>query len=120
MIGCRVGDRVTVAHDKWPGVWIVEKVNAVTVMLEPEGGGRRLRVPHSLLRDPDAAPEPLRFYHPGEFVRVAEGRFAGLYVVLKDDGGDKVNLARLGGDQGRYVRTVRSVVQPVDTTEVLK
>lgn len=114
-----VGDRVRVTHDRYPGVWIVEKKNPTTTLLAPEGGGRGLKVPHSLLRDPDAAEPTTRYFHPGEVVRLS-GRFAGTYVVIRDDGSDKVNVALVGGDGGRYVRSLRALVEPVAATEVFK
>lgn len=115
----KVGDRVRVSHDKYPGVWRVEKKNPTTMLLAQEGTNQLLRAPFDLLRDLDSDEPPLRFFKPGEVVRLT-GRFDGLYAVIKDDGGDKVNVALLGGDGGRYVRSLRALVQPVDVAEVLK
>jgi hypothetical protein len=118
-----VGDKVSVSDPKFPGVWIVRSRGPVNTVLDPDGGGRGLRVPHYMLRAPDAAAVPAAprvIYHAGEFVRVAHGRFAGLYVVIKDDGRDKVNLARPGGDGGRYVRMPRGGVVRVEVAEILK
>jgi hypothetical protein len=115
-----IGDRVKVAHEKYPGVWVLRKINPTKAMLEPENGGRMLRVPYSLLLDPAEEAPALRMFHVGEFVRLTEARFAGLYVVIKDDGGDKVNVAKAGGEGGRYVRSLRALTFPVDAQEVLK
>ena len=114
-----VGDKVRVALDRYPGVWTVQKLNPTTTVVVPEGGGRGLKVPHSLLRDPDAEAPPTRYFHPGEVVRLS-GRFAGMYAVIRDDGGDKVNVALLGGDGGRYVRSLRALVEPIDVPAVFQ
>jgi hypothetical protein len=73
-----------------------------------------------MLTDPGSQPTvstPV-FYVPGELVRLT-GRYAGLYVVIADKGGDKVNIAKLGGDGGRYVRATRHGLIKVDPAEVL-
>jgi hypothetical protein len=120
------GEKVGVDHAKYPGVWVVKKVNPVNVVLEPEGGGRPLRCHPSLLTDP---PKPgavvtavpvAEYYNPGELIRITSGRYAGLYVVIADKGGDKVNLAKLGGDGGRYLRAIRVGLVKVDPADVLK
>lgn len=120
-----IGDRVCVDHPKYPGVWIVKSQGPVNSLLEPESGGRRLRVPHTMLttpRSPGATVvvTPTTFYDVGELVRLVEGRFAGLYAVIKDSGDDRVNIAKIGGDGGRYVRAFRNHLVKVDTAEVLK
>jgi hypothetical protein len=115
-----IGEKVSVDHPKYPGVWIIKSLGPVNAQLEPENGGRRLRVPQSMLTDPGSQPTvrtPV-FYDPGELVRVT-GRYAGLYTVIADKGGDKVNLAKLGGDGGRYLRATRPGLVKVDPAEVL-
>jgi hypothetical protein len=93
-------------------------------VLEPVNGGRRLRAPHHMLIDPASAnapvlPSPSLLYHPGELVRIGSGKYAGLWVVLADKGADKVNLAKLGGDDGNYLRASRHALVRVDPAAVL-
>lgn len=120
----RKGDRVRVDHPKHPGVWTVDRVDPVNVVLRPEGGvGRLLRCPPSLLRDPDApivTAVDATIYNVGELVRIVSGRFAGLYVVIRDGGADKVNVAKLGGNGGAYVRALRGSISKVNPAEVLR
>ena len=52
-------------------------------------------------------------------MRVEQGRFAGLYVVIADKG-DKINIALLGGDNGRYVRALRASLTKVELADVVK
>lgn len=118
----KVGDRVSVNHPKHGGVWIVKKVNEVNVLLEPQGGGRPLRCPPSLLVPPGETPRVYDsvLYNPGELVRIPTGKHAGLYVVIADRGADKVNIARLGGDGGAYLRAFRGSISKVDATEIVR
>lgn len=60
-----------------------------------------------------AVPLPTYFYE-GEFRPHQHGQVRGLYVVIADSGTDRVNVAKLGGDGGRYVRTT-SVLSPRST-----
>lgn len=124
----RVGDKVSVDHPKYPGVWTIKSQGPVNSTLEPVNGGRSLRCPHTMLTDPatatatatvTAVPIPV-LYNPGELVRVPSGKWAGLYVVIADRGGDRVNLTKLGGDQGRYLRIDKRGLVRVDPAEVLK
>lgn len=121
----KVGDKVSVDHPKYPGVWTIIRRGPVNSVLRQEGNPRSLRCPHTMLTDPGAAPTPTvttfpaTLYHPGELIRVT-GKYAGLYVVIKDGGTDKVNLAKLGGDGGRYLRTVRHGLERVDVAKVLR
>lgn len=120
----KVGERVRVDHPKYPGVWTITKTGPVNAVLEPENGGRNLRAPYSLLTDPDAVTVTqvpiITIFDVGELVRIPEGKFAGLYVVIRDTGADKVNVAKIGGDGGRYVRALRRNLTKVDPSEVLK
>jgi hypothetical protein len=125
--GRKIGDRVSVDHVKYPGIWVIASRGPVNTVLRPEGGvGRGLRVPHDLLIDPGAAPKPkvvavsAVFFNPGELVRINAGRYAGLWVVIADRGRDRVNLAKLGGDSGRYLRADRGGLVKIDPSEVLK
>jgi len=102
-----IGDTVIVDDLKYPGRWTIKSMGPVNATLIPEGGGRGLRAPHYLLLDPTdasaAATAPTTYYQPGEIVRITTGRYAGTYTVLADKV-KHVNVARLGGDGGRYVR----------------
>ena len=105
-----IGDTVIVDDLKYPGRWTIKSMGPVNATLIPEGGGRGLRAPHYLLLDPTDAPAaataPTTYYQPGEIVRITTGRYAGTYTVLADKV-KHVNVARLGGDGGRYVRAPR-------------
>jgi len=121
----KIGDKVSVNLPKYPGVWTIKSQGPVNTVLIPAGGGRGLRVPHYLLTDPvdeDAAPQPtkIEWFSEGEIVRITYGKFAGIYVVISDKGADRVNVAKLGGDGGRYVRMPRTGLVKVDPKEILK
>lgn len=116
-----VGSRARVNSPKWPGVWTVASHGPANTVLRPADGGRGLRVPHSMLLHEDAAPvvvtaDTYRLFDLGAFVEVQHGKWQGVYVVIKDDGGDRVNIAAVGGDGGRYVRIMRSSLRAVDVT----
>lgn len=117
-----VGEKVSVNLDRYPGVWVVVNNGPKNATLEPVNGGRKLRCPYSLLTDPvEGAKVPMpELFAEGELVRINDGKFAGLWVVIKDDGGNKVNLAKLGGDNGRYLRTTKRGLVRIDISEVLK
>lgn len=119
----KIGDKVGVNHPDYPGVWTVVSQGPKNSLLVPEAGGRRLRVPHNLLIEPGApmswSDAPTTVFHVGEVVRILDGRFAGTYVVIRDTGGDKVNVAKIGGDEGRYIRALRGGLIKVDPAEVL-
>ena len=120
----KVGDKVSIDDPKYPGVWTIKNLGPKNATLEPDHGGRGLRAPYYLLTDPvepgtvTAVPLPT-YFAEGEIVRI-EGKYAGVYVVIKDDGRDKVNLAKLGGDGGRYVRITKRAVTKLDPADVLK
>jgi hypothetical protein len=121
----KIGDLVSVNHPKYPGTWKVAKVGPVNVVVEPtEGqqGGRPLRCPPSLLTEPGQTPRVYDsvLYNPGELVRIPTGKHAGIYVVIADRGADKVNIARLGGDGGAYLRALRGSISKVDATEIVR
>ena len=104
----KVGDKVMIDDPKFPGIWTIKSFGPKNTVVIPENGGRGLRAPHWMIKDVTdevtvtALPLP-EYYTPGELVRITEGRYVGLYVVLADKG-EKVNLVLLGGDNGRYVR----------------
>jgi hypothetical protein len=122
----RVGDKVSVDHEKYPGVWTIVGQGPVNSTLIPEGGSRKLKAPHYMLREPGAALATVttlptvQYFDPGEFVRIDKGKYTGLFIVLADKG-EKVNITRPGGDGGRYIRMPKSLVsERVDPSEVLK
>lgn len=108
----KVGSKVSVDHPDHPGVFTVKSNGPANAKLEPVGGGRILVAPHYLLTDPvegvtvTAVPLP-EYYNEGEVVQITDGKFVGVWVVIKDGGRDKVNLAKLGGDNGRYLRATK-------------
>lgn len=124
----KVGDKVTVGLAKFPGVWTVKNLGPVNATLTPADGGRGLRAPYYLLTavtdDPGAIPvvEPptTTLFSEGEIVTVPGSKWTGLYVVIKDAGAERINLAKLGGDNGRYLRITRGAVSKVDPADVLK
>lgn len=120
-----VGTKVSIDDPKFPGIWTVKSNGPVNAVLTPENGGRGLRVPHYMLLDPQAAPvggitPPTTYFHPGEFVRISGGKYAGVWMVLADPGKDTVRVVKPGGDGGRYLRATRRGLVKVDACEVLK
>jgi hypothetical protein len=110
-----VGTKVLVDDPKWAGVWIVESNGPKNASLKPVGGGRGLRCPHMMLRPDDGKSPvavPVVMFALGETVTIGE-RWPGIYVVIKDDGGVRLNVARLGGDNDKYVRAARSQVKRI-------
>jgi hypothetical protein len=122
----RIGQKVSVDDPKYPGVWIVKNTGPVNATLMPENGGRGLRAPYYMLTEPgapSATPDgAVRavYFHEGEIVRIGGNpKYAGmLWVVIRDRGDDRVNLAKLGGDGGRYLRYPRRNLTKVDPAEV--
>lgn len=128
-----IGAEVSVDHPNYPGVWTVKKNGPVNATLQQEGRLKLLRCPHTLLVDPEVTvttpggnvatvttvPVP-EYYVVGEFVRITSGRYAGLWVVIADKGADKVNLAKPGGDNDRYLRVDRRGLVRVPAAEVLR
>ena len=115
-----VGTKVRVDSPKYPGVWIVESNGPKNASLKPEDGGRGLRCPHSMVRlDDGKGPSvtPVTMFAMGQTVTIGD-RFPGIYVVVKDDGGARLNVARLGGDGDRYVRAARALVKPIEVKVV--
>ena len=125
----KIDDRVSIDDVKYPGVWIVKAIGPKNYTLVPTSGGRALRCPHYLVIDPVAAGElppsasvQTVIYGLGELIRIANGKWAGLWVVIADRGGDKVNLAKLGGDREdghTYLRHGRRGLIKVDPADVL-
>ena len=105
----KVGDRVTLldAPPRFAGVWSVEKVNPKNLILTQ--GAKRLNAPKAACveaTDLDAVPGVTEFALPkvfdvGETVTV-KGK-PGVWVVI-NQGDVNVSVARLGGNDGRYMR----------------
>lgn len=120
----RVGETLYVDSEKWPGPWTVEKVNPSTVVLKQEGRDRGLKCyKSSLLDEPVLGKpyEPVNIFACGEVVTWNSPQAGGdLFVVLADKG-QKVNIAKLGGDNDRYWRVSnrRSLTVVTDLKAVL-
>lgn len=116
-----IGSKVRVDSQKYPGVWIVQSNGPKNASLKPEGGGRGLRCPHTMLRPDDGTGPviaPVVMFGLGQTVTIGD-RFPGIYVVIKDDGGPRLNVAKLGGSDGdRYVRAARALVKPIEVKVV--
>jgi hypothetical protein len=117
----RKGDKVTVDHPSYPGVWTIRKVNPVNLVLDQDGRRRGLNAPRDMVRPaepgdgtpravtipptvlPDAGrPAGLHSHAVVRFTRnQPRGHKPGqLYVVIKDDY-STVNVTLLGGDPDR-------------------
>ena len=117
-----IGTKVQVTDPKFPGVWIVERNGPKNATLRPEGGGRGLRCPHTMVvRDDGKGPVvvPVEMYELGETVTIGS-RFPGVYVVIRDVGGPRLNVALLGGDGDKYVRAARSQVKRIEIVFTLR
>ena len=117
-----VGTKVRVDSEKYPGVWVVESNGPKNATLKPEGGGRGLRCPHTMVSlDNGMAPAvaPIQMYELGETVTIGS-RFPGVYVVIRDVGGPRLNVALLGGDGDKYVRAARSQVKRIEIVFTLR
>jgi hypothetical protein len=117
----KVGDLVSVNDPSFPGIWKIRSLGPVNAVLDPVAGGRGLRFPKDGLLDPTTeplAPEPFVYFAPGDIVEIADGsKYAGLYAVLADKG-EKVNVALLGGDGGRYVRASRRSLKKLSLADL--
>jgi hypothetical protein len=112
----KVGDVVAVDSPKWPGTWKVTKLLPVNVSLENTETGARLRChPQYLIASADqrvlvestVIERPRPRLVAGSVVEIAGGRIPdGLYVVLAETALDRYRVAKLGGDAGRYWRSV--------------
>lgn len=119
----KVGDRVSIDHPNYPGIWVIKKLAPVNATLENADTGRPLKAPRTMLIEPsnvrvDLAPMH-EYYSMGELVRISAGKFSGLYVVL-DDRGEKLRLVRLGGDNNRYLRVTKRGLTRVPVDEILR
>jgi hypothetical protein len=125
-----IGTLTTIDDSRYPGTWKVTSngpKNAVVMPVHIDGTprpGRGVRVPHMFLI-PGTADEtkiptltmPDEMLYPGTLVRsrlIGDG----LFVVLADKG-ERVNIARIGGDGGRYYRAPRSTVTVVPVPDTL-
>jgi hypothetical protein len=120
----QLGDIVRVSSPKWPGDWEIVKVNPVNLGLVNTATGQRLRCHPSFIAGlasdtPAARPAgvivesvplpPLSPRFPvGAVVTVAGSAKmgAGPYVVLAETGASQYRLAKLGGDNFRYWRSI--------------
>ncbi len=108
----------------------ITKVMPVNLVVEPVTGGRGLKAPKDMFApaptnpaDKGATVETPVPLWPATVITVAGPGWkqppGQLYVVLRDNG-DKVSIARLGGDGGRYWRGVRrtwlTVIDPAHLT----
>lgn len=128
-----VGDYAVIdpRYPRWGGVYEVLKVNPTTYVLRDVLSGAQVRAGHgSVQRAPGhrvaqvratlatrPAPPALSL---GTLVRFTMARKAGergLFVVIKKSA-DRVNVARLGGDNDRYWRTTPAALEVVDPATV--
>lgn len=127
-----VGDRVTISHEYAPTrlrgrVFIVERVNPKNVIARPEGGGKGINYPKYTLEKVvgeahgavTVTEVPILTLHdPGSIVTLKQTpngeKDNQPYIVIKDDGGERVNVTRLGGNEGRYWRVPRRGVEARD------
>ncbi len=140
-----IGDRVivdpAVARASHHGVvYRVTRLLPVNVVVEPEGGGRTMKInPRYLRAAPEsgdntstdataaqASVELVPYETPldqGTLVTVAGPGWkqppGELYVVLRDNKAGRISLVKLGGDNGRYWRGVsRRLLTVVDSARV--
>jgi hypothetical protein len=127
------GDIVTIDHPRAAGkTFLVVRRNRTTYSLQEVGNSNLWKAGPGLLRQVTSADqlqqardtlqkvalEPHVSHHPGSFVRwTPPKQRPQLFVVLADKG-DKVNIAVLGGDSGRYWRAPRAQLIPVPLAEL--
>lgn len=122
----RVGQRVLIAGGRFHGAATITKINPKNVLVTMEGTGQRVNAHPSFLSDlPEGEAAPTRFdvtvsadvpvQHPGSLVRVKNK--PGVFVVLADKF-DKINVAEIGGDGGRYWRIPRAGITPLEAADV--
>lgn len=117
----------------WAGVWRVARVNPKTISIEQ--GARGGKAGRAILKKTDeplaetAAPAVPDRVPAGALLRVTSEAATRLgrditpqtLLVTLADKGDKINAARLGGDNDRYWRLPRAMLaEVVDPTTVLK
>lgn len=122
--GLQVGSRVTVEHPKCPGIWLIKSFGPKNAVLEPEAGGRGVRIPPAYLSLVDAeqtsaaavVEQPLILdsgaivqLRPGVITLDGEPNTAEQLFVVTADKYDIVNVARLGGSHG-YWRVPRKTI----------
>ena len=127
-----VGDRVEVNGRKFPGVWVIEKVNPTTFKLRREGQGptgQRLRAHKTMVRPAGAEVTPVAVRTLPHQAAGSVVRYVGttlrksperdiLYVVLKDNY-DRLHISMLGGEGDRYWRVAPRNLEAVDVLDVL-
>lgn len=128
------GMRVRSTSNRYPGLGTVTKVNPVNVKVQMDSG-ITVNFGKSYLRPAgdESAPAPVvtvtevplpdfNAYPAGTVVRFIDPRAitrfgAGLFVVIKN-GGDRINVAKIGGDNDRYVRAAAQGLVRVPLSEV--
>lgn len=124
----RPGQRVLISGGKYHGAARIEKVLQKNVDIKMEAGGMKVRAHPSFLTDLDeTAPVPSQYtaitatltevptQPVGALVSV-QGK-TGVYVVIADKF-DRINVALLGGEGGRYWRQPRATITPWTPDEV--
>lgn len=120
------GGKVRVDHEKYPGIWTIERVNPVNCVLVRDQDGARLRCPKAMIISADAAaPAVADARIPWQLATVV--RYTGpgtkvertLYVVMDDKGGHLVRCIKMGADGGRYWRLEPRYLSPVDAGEIV-
>lgn len=113
-----LGDLVRIGSPKFPGVYRIIKINSVNIKVESvDNPLRRVNVNPVFLLGVDETPKPpvnlLTAEHRfvlGEIVHV-KGKGDIKWVVIKI-GYDKINVAKLGGDNDRYLRCPIAILSP--------
>lgn len=116
------GDRVlSSAEGKFAGLGTVTKVNPKTIAVRLDSGLDVKFPAYLLTAAPDAPAAPAReeqtYIHAGAIVAIDSGKFAGIYAVIKG-GDERINVAKIGGDNGRYVRASVKGVRVLDAASV--
>jgi len=141
-----VGQHVTIDDDRYPGqVFRVDRIKVTKALIQPVNDAARGRwpngvnVPMTMLAPFDGDPDDVLTTSPAAATMLADlerrTRFTlGVLVTLKrpykhhttadlfvvTNTSDKtVSVAKLGGDDGRYIRVPYSGLTIVDPTEVL-
>jgi hypothetical protein len=113
----KIGDKVSIELDKYPGVWTITGSGPKNFVLTPDSGGTPLRCPKAMVTAPkEGAPAPaeVSYFPVGTFVR-CKG-LDGIQIVIKDKG-DRINVTKCGGDPaGRYYRVPRRQVTKITVT----
>lgn len=122
----KVGQRVLITGGRFHGAARITKINPKNILITMENGKRVNSHPSFLSDLAEGAEVPGRYESTvadlaltphltaGSLARL-KGQ-AGLFVVLADKF-DKINVARLGGDNDRYFRASRAQVTALSAEE---